>query len=95
MTESLPIAGAQPVPEGKSRKRRFVEIAIWFAAIAVVIVILDLLGVDVTGWLSDLWDQIKAVPVSYIVAGLVFQTLQTCFAGLSYYGILAAAYPGR
>ena len=63
--------------------------------IALVVVVLQLLGVDVTGWLSDLWDQIKAVPAGYIVAGLIFQTGQTFFAGLSYYGILRAAYPGQ
>ena len=55
----------------------------------------ELLGLDVTGWLSDLWDQIKAVPVGYIVAGVALQTGQTFFAGLSYYGILRAAYPGQ
>ena len=54
-----------------------------------------LLGIDVIGWLSDLWDQIKAIPVGYIVAALVFQTGQTLLAGLSYYGILRAAYPGQ
>jgi uncharacterized membrane protein YbhN (UPF0104 family) len=58
-------------------------------------VILNLLGVDVRGWLSDLWDQIQEVPVSYIIAGLAFQTGQTVLAGLSYYGILRAAYPGQ
>ena len=47
------------------------------------------------GWLTDLWDQIQDVPVRYIVVGLVFQTGQTLFAGLSYYGILRAAYPGQ
>ncbi len=45
-------------------------------------------------WLRDLWDQIKDVPVGYIVAALFFQTGQTVLAGLSYYGILRAAYPG-
>ena len=60
-----------------------------------VVVVLDLLGVDVVGWLQDLWDEIKDVPPGYIVAGLVFQTGQTLFAGLSYYGILRAAYPGQ
>ena len=55
----------------------------------------DLLGVDVRGWLSDLWEQIKDVPVGYIVAALVFQAAQTVLAGLSYYGILRAAYPGQ
>ena len=52
-------------------------------------------GVDVIGWLSDLWDQIQDVPAGYIVAAVVFQSGQTLFAGLSYYGILRAAYPGQ
>ena len=56
---------------------------------------LQLLGFDVSGWISSLWDQIKAIPKGYMVAALAFQTGQTFFAGLSYYGILAAAYPGE
>ncbi len=63
--------------------------------IALALVVLQLLGVDVIAWLRDLWEQIKAVPTGYIVAGLAFQTGQTFFAGLSYYGILRAAYPGQ
>jgi uncharacterized membrane protein YbhN (UPF0104 family) len=78
-----------------SRKRRLVKVAAWIAGIAVVVVLLNLVGVDVTGWLSDLWKQIKAVPAGYIVAALVFQTGQTVLCGLSYYGILGAAYPGE
>ena len=42
--------------------------------------------------LSDLWDQITSVPARYIIPALVLQTGQTVFAGLSYYGILRAAY---
>jgi uncharacterized membrane protein YbhN (UPF0104 family) len=78
-----------------SRPRRLVKVAAWLLGTVLVLVVLRLLGVDVIGWLSDLWDQIKEVPVSYIVAALVFQTGQTFFAGLSYYGILRAAYPGQ
>ena len=78
-----------------SRKRRLVKVAGWIIGTAVVIFVLDFLGVDVIGWLQDLWDQIKAIPVGYIVAALVFQTAQTLLAGLSYYGILRAAYPGQ
>ena len=63
--------------------------------ITLLLIVLQLLGVDVRGWLSQLWDQIKAVPAQYIVAGLLFQTGQTVLAGLSYYGILSAAYPGE
>jgi uncharacterized membrane protein YbhN (UPF0104 family) len=78
-----------------SRKRRLVKVAVWIAGIAVVVVLLNLVGVDVTGWLSDLWKQIKGVPGEYIVAGVIFQTGQTVLCGLSYYGILGAAYPGE
>ena len=78
-----------------SRKRRLIKIAGWLIGIALLVFVLGLLGVDVVGWLKDLWDQIRAVPPRYIVAGLAFQTGQTMFAGLSYYGILRAAYPGR
>jgi uncharacterized membrane protein YbhN (UPF0104 family) len=78
-----------------SRRRRLTKVVGWLVGIAVAVLVLDLLGIDVRGWLSDLWDQIKEVPAGYIVAGLLFQTGQTFFAGLSYYGILSAAYPGE
>jgi uncharacterized membrane protein YbhN (UPF0104 family) len=78
-----------------SRPRRLVKVVAWLVGIVVVLAVLELLGVDVIGWLSDLWDQIKEVPAGYIVAGLLFQSGQTFFAGLSYYGILTAAYPGE
>ena len=65
------------------------------SGVVVALVVLRLLGVDVIGWLSNLWDQIQDVPTGYIVAALVFQTGQTLLAGLSYYGILRAAYPGQ
>jgi uncharacterized membrane protein YbhN (UPF0104 family) len=79
----------------RSRRRRLLKVAGWLVGTALVLLVLNLLGVDVRGWLSDLWDQIKEVPVGYIVAALVFQTGQTVFAGVSYYGILRAAYPGQ
>ena len=78
-----------------SRRRRLVKVVTWLVGIAVVIVLLNLLGVDVIGWIQDLWDQIKAIPVGYMVAGLFFQTGVTAFAAVSYYGILRAAYPGE
>ena len=78
-----------------SRRSRLVKVVSWLAGIAVALVVLNLLGIDVVGWLQDLWDQIQEVPVGYIVGGLALQTGQTVFAGLSYYGILRAAYPGQ
>jgi uncharacterized membrane protein YbhN (UPF0104 family) len=78
-----------------SRRQRLIKIGTWLLGAAAVVVILHLAGVDVRGWLDELWDQIKAIPLGYIVAGLFFQTGQTLLAGLSYYGILSAAYPGE
>ena len=88
-----PLARA-PVPRPVPPRRLF-KVAGWLVGIALLVVVLNLLGIDVIGWLSDLWDQIQAVPPGYIVAGLTFQSGQTFFAGLSYYGILRAAYPGQ
>ncbi len=78
-----------------SRPRRLLKVGGWLVGAVLVVVVLNLLGIDVVGWLSDLWDQIKDVPPGYIVAALAFQSGQTFFAGLSYYGILRAAYPGQ
>jgi uncharacterized membrane protein YbhN (UPF0104 family) len=78
-----------------SRRSRMLKVGGWLVGIAFVAIVLDPLGVDAVGWLQDLWDQIKEVPPGYIVAGLAFQSGQTLLAGLSYYGILRAAYPGQ
>jgi uncharacterized membrane protein YbhN (UPF0104 family) len=78
-----------------SRKRRLIKVVAWIAGIVIFVLVLDLLGVDVRSWLNSIWTQMKAVPIKYIVAALVFQTGQTVFCGLSYYGILNAAYPGE
>jgi uncharacterized membrane protein YbhN (UPF0104 family) len=76
-----------------SRGRRLVKVAAWIAGIIVLLVVLDLLGVDVVGWIQDMWDQVKAVPVGYLIGGILLQMAQTTFNGLAYYGILTYAYP--
>jgi uncharacterized membrane protein YbhN (UPF0104 family) len=91
MTASAEPSAALPFHD-PSRRSRLVKVVVWLLGLAVVIVVLNLLGVDVVGWLRDLWDQIRGVPVGYIVAGLTFQTGQTILAGVSYNGILKAAY---
>jgi uncharacterized membrane protein YbhN (UPF0104 family) len=79
----------------ESRPRRLTKVAAWIVGVAVLFLVLQLLGVDVRGWLSSLWHQIKAIPAGYLVAALVLQTGQTVLTGLSYYGILKAAYPSE
>jgi uncharacterized membrane protein YbhN (UPF0104 family) len=91
MTVSAEHSAALPFND-PSRRSRLIKIALWLVGIALAIVLLNVLGVDVIGWIQNLWDQIKEVPAGYIVAALVFQTGQTVLAGVSYYGILRAAY---
>jgi uncharacterized membrane protein YbhN (UPF0104 family) len=78
-----------------SRPHRLAKVAVWLLGAVVVVVLLNLLGIDVIGWLRDLWDEIKAVPIGYVAGGLFFQTGVTAFAAVSYYGILNVAYPGE
>ena len=52
-----------------SRKHRLVKIGCWLVGLLVLAVVLRLLGVDVIGWLKDVWTQIKDVPLQYLRAG--------------------------
>jgi uncharacterized membrane protein YbhN (UPF0104 family) len=79
----------------RSRRSRMTRVVLWLGGLAAFVLFLDLVGVDVTGWISNLWDQMKAIPKGYLVAALVFQLGYTVLAGLSYYGILRVAYPGE
>ena len=78
-----------------SRAHRFRKIAGWLIGTALVVVILNLLGVDVRAWLQDFWDSVRDIPIGYLIAGATLQIAQTTFNGIAYYGIFAYAYPGR
>jgi uncharacterized membrane protein YbhN (UPF0104 family) len=76
----------------RSRSRRLLKVGLWILGLALFWLVLQLLGVSVKDWLEQFWDELQAVPARYTVGAVVFQTGQTVFAGLSYYGILRAAY---
>jgi undecaprenyl pyrophosphate phosphatase UppP len=72
---------------------RVARIAAWLAGIALVLVVLDLLGVPVADWIRQLFKEIRAVPIQAIVGGVVLDTLQTVFAAIMWLTILRAAFP--
>jgi uncharacterized membrane protein YbhN (UPF0104 family) len=76
-----------------SRVRRLATIAAWIVGIALVVAVLELFGVDVLGWIEDLWDTLNAVSLEYLVAGLALQTVQTTLTALGWLFILRAGYP--
>jgi uncharacterized membrane protein YbhN (UPF0104 family) len=80
-------------PEMPAR-RRILKITAWIVGLVAFLVVLHLLGVDVWGWLEELWDTLTEISVWYLVLGCFFQFLQTTLTGLGWYGILRYAYPG-
>jgi uncharacterized membrane protein YbhN (UPF0104 family) len=76
-----------------SRRRRLIKVGCWILGIALLVVVLNLLGVNVRGWFDDLFDTLGRISAGYIVAGVAFQTVQTTLTALAWYYILRAAYP--
>jgi uncharacterized membrane protein YbhN (UPF0104 family) len=80
-------SGAAPV------LARVARIALWVAGIALVLFILNLLGVPVSDWIRKLFKEIGAVPPGAIVGGIVLETVQTTLAAVTWVTILRAAFP--
>src|SRR3954451_22718032 len=72
---------------------RLTRIAIWVGGIAVLLFVLDLLGIPVADWIRDLFKKIREVPAWAVVAGVLLQTAQTTLAAAAWLAILRAAYP--
>ena len=77
----------------KSLVARVARIVAWLAGIALVLFVLDLLGVPVADWIRQLFKEMRAVPATAIAGGIVLETLQTMFAALAWLTILRAAFP--
>ena len=74
-------------------RRRLARIALWLGAVALLLGLLELLGVPAFDWISDLFDKVGDVPPWAIVAGVALESAQTSLAALAWYGILRAALP--
>jgi uncharacterized membrane protein YbhN (UPF0104 family) len=73
--------------------RRIGRIALWLGGIALILALLNLLGVDLESWFSSLWDSLTTVDLEYVVLGLLFQTFETLLSAIAWIAILRAAYP--
>jgi uncharacterized membrane protein YbhN (UPF0104 family) len=82
-----------PPPGERSRAARLTEVISWLFGIAVVVALLEVVGVDVAAWFSDLWDALTGIGLGYLVAGWTLQTAQTTLTALGWFSILRAAYP--
>jgi uncharacterized membrane protein YbhN (UPF0104 family) len=79
--------------EDTSRGRRLTKVIAWLGGIALAVIILQLLGIDVRGWLSTFWDALTDIALEYVVAGLALQTVQTALTALAWLWILRYGFP--
>ncbi|MDX6411528.1 MAG: glycosyltransferase AglD [Gaiellaceae bacterium] len=76
-----------------SRVRRLLKVVGWIVVAAAVLALLQLLGVDVGGWIAGLWTTLHSVPTKYLLAAVALQTLQTTLTGSAWLFILRAGFP--
>jgi len=87
---ALEPGATEPTP---GARRRIALVIGWLCAVALVVLVLHLLGVDVEGWFSSLWDALTAVDPEDVLAGLGLQTLDTFLSAIAWLAIVRAAYP--
>jgi glycosyltransferase 2 family protein len=81
---------AQPEqPRRRLHLRRILEI---IAAVVVGGALASLLGWDISGWFSQLWDVLTQISVEYVIAGIFFTVVKTTATATGWYWILATAY---
>jgi uncharacterized membrane protein YbhN (UPF0104 family) len=76
-----------------SRRRRLVKVGAWLLGVALVVLVINLLGVDVRDWLSSVWDALTDISFGYLAAGWAVQTVQTTLTAVAWYFILRAGFP--
>ena len=94
MSEATASTAGPAAPEQASKSRRTVRIVAWIVGLILLLGLLNLVGIDVRGWLDELWDKVTEISFGYIVLGCLFQALQTVLTAIGWYGILRYAYPG-
>jgi uncharacterized membrane protein YbhN (UPF0104 family) len=77
------------VPKSRLRLKR-----VLVGALIVVVIgaAANLLGWNIRGWFSELWDTISEISLGYLIAGVALKTVQTSLTALGWYYILRFAY---
>jgi uncharacterized membrane protein YbhN (UPF0104 family) len=76
-----------------TRRPAWRRLLLWAVGIVVAGAFANLLGWDIRGWFSDLWDTLSTISLGSIVADVVLRTIQTTATAFAWYSILRFAYP--
>jgi uncharacterized membrane protein YbhN (UPF0104 family) len=77
------------------RRLHWVRLLVWALGIAAAGALADLLGRNIRGWFSSLWDAMTGISAGYLIAGVALITVQTVATAFAWYSILRFAFPGR
>jgi uncharacterized membrane protein YbhN (UPF0104 family) len=84
---------AAPVATTESKRHvRWKRLLVGALVIVVIAAFANLVGWNIRGWFSDLWDTISTISVGYLIAAVVLKTVQTSLTALGWYYILRFAY---
>jgi len=86
---------AAPAIAAEQKGVRWKRLLVGGVVVLVIGAAANLLGWDISGWFSDVWDTINDISAAYLIAGVAFKTIQTSLTAFGWYSILKFAYPGR
>jgi uncharacterized membrane protein YbhN (UPF0104 family) len=88
----MSVAAPTTVEAPKSRLR-LKRVLVGALIVVVIGAAANLLGWNIRGWFSDLWDTISTISLGYLVAAVTLKTVQTSLTAFGWYSILRFAYP--
>jgi uncharacterized membrane protein YbhN (UPF0104 family) len=88
-------AAAVEASEAPGRWQRWRIGRLLFIGLLIIVIgaAADLLGWNIRGWFSDLWDTISEISAAYLVGAIALKTVQTTTTAFAWYAILRYAYP--
>jgi uncharacterized membrane protein YbhN (UPF0104 family) len=90
VTASAATDDAERPPKGGHAARRIVLIVI---AVISAGAFANLVGWDIRGWFTELWDVMKTISAQHIALAVILMTVQTTATAFAWYTILRYAYP--
>ena len=83
---------AAPTVEAPKSRLRLKRVLVGALIVVVIGAAANLLGWNIRGWFSELWDTISTISLGYLIAAVTLKTVQTSLTALGWYYILRFAY---